>query len=120
MNSTILISHIVIGPLLTIIGVIVKYNPPKKINSLYGYRTSRSMKSQEAWDVANAYSFNLMLWVGIVTTISQVVLYLLVSPANALLIACVIMSFLLIGMIVKTESYLKSNFDEEGNKRSID
>ena len=117
MDTSILLSHIVIGPLLTIVGVIVKYNPPKKINSLYGYRTSRSMKSQEAWDAANAYSLNLMLWVGIATTISQVILYLLVTPLNALLIACIIMCTLLVGMIVRTESYLKSNFDSDGKRK---
>ena len=27
--------------------------PPKKINSLYGYRTSRSMKNQQTWDCAH-------------------------------------------------------------------
>ena len=30
--------------------------PPKKINMTYGYRTTRSMKSQSAWDFAQKYS----------------------------------------------------------------
>lgn len=29
--------------------------PPRKINSGYGYRTGRSMQSQETWDFAHAY-----------------------------------------------------------------
>ena len=29
--------------------------PPRKINGAYGYRTARSMASQEAWDFAHAY-----------------------------------------------------------------
>ena len=29
--------------------------PPSRINSLYGYRTARSMKSQAAWDFAHRY-----------------------------------------------------------------
>ena len=29
--------------------------PAKKRNMLYGYRTTSSMKSQESWDVAQAY-----------------------------------------------------------------
>ena len=118
MNKVILISHFLIGPLLTLIAIIVKYNPPKKINHLYGYRTSRSMKSQEVWDVANAYSTDLMIWVGIITTISQIILYLITSPLNALLIPCLIMIILLIGMIVRTENYLKANFDSEGKRKS--
>lgn len=31
-------------------------NPPKTINSGYGYRSTRSMESQEAWDFAQVYS----------------------------------------------------------------
>lgn len=30
--------------------------PPEEINSGYGYRTTRSMRSQEAWDFAQRYS----------------------------------------------------------------
>lgn len=30
--------------------------PPKTINSGYGYRNARSMRSQEAWDFAQVYS----------------------------------------------------------------
>ena len=40
--------------------------PPKKINEIYGYRTTRSMKSQAAWDFAQKYSAKLMTAFGIV------------------------------------------------------
>ena len=30
--------------------------PPKKINTIYGYRTSRAMKNQEYWDFAQSFS----------------------------------------------------------------
>ena len=30
--------------------------PPKSINTGYGYRSTRSMRSQEAWDFAQVYS----------------------------------------------------------------
>lgn len=30
--------------------------PPEKINGGYGYRSARSMRSQEAWDFAQMYS----------------------------------------------------------------
>ena len=39
--------------------------PPKKINGLYGYRTTRSRKSQEAWDFAQRYSAKLMTMFGL-------------------------------------------------------
>jgi hypothetical protein len=34
--------------ILTVVGVVFWMCPPKKINELYGYRTTRSCKSQEA------------------------------------------------------------------------
>lgn len=38
--------------------------PPKEINGAYGYRTARSMASQEAWDFAHAYFGRLWKWTG--------------------------------------------------------
>ena len=34
---------------------VFQYNPPKKINRLYGYRTNLSMKNQLLWDYAQSY-----------------------------------------------------------------
>lgn len=47
--------------LLSVVAFIFKFFPPRKINYLYGYRTSRSMKNTENWNLANKYSSNLML-----------------------------------------------------------
>ena len=44
------------GLIFLIAGYIQHRFPPKKINHLYGYRTSASMKSQESWDFAQEYS----------------------------------------------------------------
>jgi uncharacterized membrane protein len=35
--------------------------PPKSVNSLYGYRTARSMKSQKNWDYAQSMSARMMM-----------------------------------------------------------
>jgi uncharacterized membrane protein len=43
--------------------LMMKY-PPKKINPIYGYRTGRSMKTQEAWDFAQRVSARRMLLSG--------------------------------------------------------
>jgi len=47
--------------LLSVVAFIFKFFPPRKINYLYGYRTSSSMKNIENWNLANKYSSNLML-----------------------------------------------------------
>lgn len=36
-------------------GRLFQKNPPQEINSLYGYRTARSMKNRETWDFAHHY-----------------------------------------------------------------
>ncbi|WP_421765086.1 SdpI family protein [Ekhidna sp.] len=116
MSSTMIIVNLAIGPLLLILSLLFKVFPPKKINWAYGYRTKRSMKSQEAWEASNRYSADLMMWVAIITTVSQVILYYLFEPATALLIACVIMSLLLVSTLFVVERFLKENFDSEGKK----
>ena len=47
-------------------GIVFWMYPPKKINEFYGYRTTRSRKSQEAWDFAQRYSAKLMTVLGLV------------------------------------------------------
>lgn len=45
---------ILIIPIVTIVlGKTFRDNPPKEINGTRGYRSRRSMASQEAWDFAN-------------------------------------------------------------------
>ena len=53
----------------TVVGVVFWMYPPKKINEFYGYRTTRSRKSQEAWDFAQRYSAKLMTIFGLAALI---------------------------------------------------
>ncbi|RYF74690.1 MAG: SdpI family protein [Cytophagaceae bacterium] len=49
-----LILPAIIAPLIILIcGLIFKKYPPKKINYLYGYRSSRSMLNDDTWVTAN-------------------------------------------------------------------
>lgn len=52
-------------PLLMIgVGRMMMKHPPKTINMVFGYRTSRSMKNQEAWDFAQVYCRKLWWKIG--------------------------------------------------------
>lgn len=44
-----------------IIGLVLKFLPPKNINFWYGYRTNISMKNQENWDYAHKICANIFL-----------------------------------------------------------
>ncbi|MGO3182506.1 MAG: SdpI family protein [Aequorivita sp.] len=50
-----------ISLMLLIVSIIYFLFPPNKINYLYGYRTRRSMKSDENWKVANKLAPKMML-----------------------------------------------------------
>ena len=58
-----------IGFILLLVGLMQTYFPPKKINNLYGYRTSSSMKNQQMWDEANRYSAHYTAWTGLIILI---------------------------------------------------
>ena len=59
------------GLIFLLAGFIQQRFPPKKINHLYGYHTSNSMKSQESWDFAQEYSAKKMMKMGAyITTLS--------------------------------------------------
>lgn len=47
---------LITGIAICIIAYITERFPPKSINSLYGYRTKRSMKNQANWDFAQSRS----------------------------------------------------------------
>ncbi|MEQ9008985.1 MAG: SdpI family protein, partial [Ekhidna sp.] len=92
--------------------------PPKKINWLYGYRTPRSMKSQESWNAANKYANDLMMYVAIITIISQIILYFIFPREIAVLTSCGLMCILLVLSLIVVEKFLKENFDQEGKRKS--
>ena len=54
------------GLIFCIVALILYIFPPKKINNLYGYRTAKSMSSQERWDFAQKYSALRMIESGLV------------------------------------------------------
>jgi uncharacterized membrane protein len=106
-----------VGIIFCILGLISKIFPPKKINWIYGYRTSSSMKNIDTWNVANKYSTELMLMEGIVLTIVGVVTLFIsdTGVAGAIMaIGLVLLSTII--LIVATEKHLKKVFDKDGNR----
>jgi uncharacterized membrane protein len=86
--------------------------PPKKINHIYGYRTKRSMASQDAWDFAQIYSANLMYRSGLILLALSLVRVYISGFMEVLEV--IVSMFIVIGsclyLIVDTENALKSKF----------
>lgn len=64
-----LLVPLLVGPIFILSGIILNLFPPKKINSIYGYRTINSMKSQERWDYAQKVSALELIKLGSILTI---------------------------------------------------
>lgn len=99
--------------LMTIIGFLFRKYPPKNINGIYGYRTSRSKKNQESWDLAQAFSSNLLFNWSLGATIGMALQYF-INPAqsatqSAYTFAIVIV-LLVFGIVHFTEKELKNKF----------
>lgn len=106
---TILVLNLMLGPLLLVLAFLYKRFPPKRINHIYGYRTPRSMKNQEAWDCANLYSSNAFVVMSALICFVQVILWSLLPPYDAILWASGALVAGVIAVIPLTEAHLKKN-----------
>ncbi len=117
----IMLLMILLMPLMMVgFGLLLMKNPPKKINSVYGYRTRKSVRSQETWDFAHYYFGKLWLVCGLVSIpISLVPICLVLGKSEQVisvagLIVLGIQTLLLLVTILLTERALMKNFDEFG------
>ena len=62
---------------------VFQYNPPKKINRLYGYRTNLSMKNQLLWDYAQSYFSYLYVQIAGILFCLNIVYFSITAFLNA-------------------------------------
>ncbi|MGM9574739.1 MAG: SdpI family protein [Oscillospiraceae bacterium] len=97
---------------------------PKEINSLFGYRTARSMKNKDTWTFAHNYCGRLWFISGIVLFPVSVIPLLCVTgreinTVSAVgLTVCIVQVIAMTASIIPVEKALKRTFDENGNRRS--
>ena len=92
----------------TLLFIVFRVFPPKKVNALYGYRTKRSMKNQTNWDFAQKSSLNISLVFSAIIFLFQISLSFLLENIEFLNIALLILWFIcLIGMFIDVERKLK-------------
>ena len=97
--------------------------PPKTINSLYGYRTTRSMKNQDTWDFAHRTCGKLWFKLGLALLPVSLLAMLTVlgrgtTPVGmACFVVVMIQMAVLVGSLFPVERALKKTFDDFGRKR---
>lgn len=98
-------------------------NAPREINSVFGYRTTMSMKNKDTWEFAHLFCGKLWFSCGLILLfISTVPLIFVIGRSDNIIgivsgIICVIQLVLLVGSIFPTEAALKRTFDENGVRR---
>jgi uncharacterized membrane protein len=102
--------------LLFLISVLFWKFPPKKINSLYGYRTPKATQNEQIWNFANTlFNKSLLIYTGISFIASLAFVTFLNATLTWQPMAFVFLSIIV--SIVKTEKGLTENFTEEGKKK---
>ena len=106
-----------------VFGCVFYYKPPQNINSIYGYRTKRSMKNNQTWAFAHEYCGWLWMRFGsVIVPASLTYMYVLrgkdidtigIWGGILVMLQCVI----LVLTIPITERALRKNFDEYGMKK---
>ncbi|WP_417939351.1 SdpI family protein [Flavobacterium sp. RS13.1] len=90
--------------------LITKLFPPKKINSLYGYRTANSMKNKVNWDFAQKFSTSLFLKLLSLLLLIQIVLYIIFGSTSFTEFSVLVGLILCIAIVLyETEKKLKLN-----------
>ena len=104
-------------------GRLLQARPPKNINATFGYRTTRSMRSQDAWDFAQTYCGRLWVRLGLALLPLSVIPLLFVLGrdmaviGNTAIIIAAIQLVPFLGSIVPVERTLKKTFDENGTRK---
>lgn len=110
-----IISQMFIGPLMLVISIVFLKFPPKHINKLYGYRTTKSMLNQANWDFANKEFAKLFMIGNIFTIITQILTTLLFDHLTG--IACGIFCLLTMFLVsfLRVEAELKKMVNANKN-----
>lgn len=96
---------------------------PKKINVVFGYRTTMSMKSKDTWEFAHKYCGRIWYVCGLVLLpLSIVLMFFLIGQSEDTIgtlggVICAVQLIPFIGSVFPTEKALKKNFDNNGNRR---
>ena len=119
-----LLVDLLIPLMMLIFGSKFRKGAPDEINYVYGYRTNRSMQNEETWAFAHKVIGKVWTVLGVITTVLTVVVFLLLlvvekdTVSNFGIVICYAQIFELVISIFFTESALKKEFDENGERRN--
>lgn len=116
-------SNLLLPVMMLIFGLVLSKHPPKKINSVYGYRTRRSMKNMDTWLFGNQTMGQYWIRYSILGYFLTMVFMIVImneSDDQMAMHSLILTTILLVWMIIPifmTEKKLKLTFDEEGRRK---
>ncbi|SHI53341.1 SdpI/YhfL protein family protein [Clostridium amylolyticum] len=105
-----------VGIICIVVGGIFKVLPPRKMNWIYGYRTTSSMKNQDTWDVAQKYSANTFIIFGFIFVALEFILSHLIENISIGYENAIVLIGSII-MIVVDEVHLRKVFNKDGSRK---
>ena len=118
-----LICDLFIPFVMIVVGRMTWKHCPKNINSLIGYRTTRSMKNMDTWKFAHEYCGKLWWKLGWLIMILTALMYIPLYQGNdnmvgiAGVVLITIQCTVLIISIYPTEKALKEHFNDDGTRK---
>lgn len=119
----ILITDVLIPITMIVFGKMFLNNIPEKINVVFGYRTSMSMKNESTWKFAHNYCGKIWYNIGKILLPLSIISMLFVIGKNEDAIGalggiiCAIQLIILIGSIPATEIAIRRVFYKNGSRR---
>lgn len=119
-----LVCNLLIPIIMLVFGFMFQNKGPDKINGIYGYRTTMSMKNEETWNFAHTYCAkiwrNLGFAILILTVIASMMAFNLDENGQGMLevLLVSIQTIVLIASIFPVEKALRKNFDKNGNRKA--
>ncbi len=102
------------GLVFLLVGLIMLKFPPKKINGLYGYRTTSSMKNQKRWDFSQKFSAIELIKLGSVLALTSIIGLIYNPDGNlGMLLGLGLMIFMVVLLIIRVEKAIKNKFKKE-------
>lgn len=115
-----LFANVLPGLVFFILGLILRFFPPKKINMIYGYRTPFSLKTIDTFRFANQLSGRLMINFGIISMMIglSITFFFRIYQNTQALLAVAQTLIISVLVLILTEIRLRKNFNNSGNKKN--
>ena len=103
-------------------GYVMRKHPPKKINGVYGYRTSKSMKSNETWNFAHEFCGRIWVKVGLIMLLVSLLIFFITMRCKEdtlgliILLVVLLQTAILLISIIPAEKALGDLFDDKGHR----